>query len=125
MAATPPDQIPGLSQQPAPPPGAAPKWKAARLVSYNLNPGSSIGASTVIGGPPIGTPACAIVFKADKNNSVDVLIGGGLPTFPLAPSETQVLDIPRGWVMDLGEISASGNGSTGQIVHIHAVVLAP
>lgn len=58
------------------------------------------------------------VAKADSGNSVNVLIGGGMPLYPLVPGEVRVIDLPVDTVLDASQLSIADATNVGkQIIH--------
>lgn len=95
----------------------------ARLWSFDVTtPAQSIQFGTAEPGTK-GVRAVVVIFKADKANGASVLVGGSGPTFPLAAGETHALDIPPGFFIELSECAASGNATSGLIVHVDAVII--
>ena len=95
--------------------------------TFTLTPGSGPGTFAVIGGGPGTRRATQVLIRASGGNSGTgasvMLWGWQSPQQEIAPGEAIAIDIPRGHYVDLTKLTFSGNGLTGQIVYVSAILL--
>ena len=92
--------------------------------TFTLNLTAGDAPLAIIGGGPGAKWACTIIIRASVNNSsTPCLWGFNSAQQELAPGEGVAVDIPMGALIDLQSLHFSGNGSTGQVVFVSAVLI--
>ena len=95
-----------------------------KLLTFDLTSTTSVASGPAAGGPAVPMKAVALTFLADSANAAKVYFGGsGTPTFGLAAGASESLDCPPGCYLNVSELSVSGGGTSGLIIHVAAFVV--
>jgi hypothetical protein len=103
---------------------SGPTDKEARLVVFDLTSTASTATGAGAGCPTGQTRATALIGAADGSNGATVYFGtDGSATFPYLPNQGFAVDLPPGYFIDLQNLTISGGGTSGLVMHMTAVVV--
>jgi len=96
----------------------------AKLLTWDLTTNSAVAQGFAAGAPAQFVQIVAFTAVADPGNSAKILFGGaGTPTIPLQPGISCGFGLPPGYFINSSEMSVSGAGTSGLILHIAAFIV--
>jgi hypothetical protein len=102
---------------------ALPNRELVTLATFDMTAlTTGVIGSKNCGIPQTLTPAVAWIFRADDNNAATIKWGmGNSATQPLAKGETDSMDLPPGYFIDLSQLCI--NGTAGDTIHVAAAIV--